>query len=141
GVHEVIEIAVVIHVLDVPMVETRPREAVTRLERLLDEVPATDVAELHAYLRTAAPHLDVLELDDLVQGAVELDRHAALDLTGRHHFFFFRLRRPNGTPSSALCRPVEEPLQRLLVARHSFTYHLMRRDVLQIRMVPERLAL
>ena len=67
------------------MVKTRPRETVARLERLLDEVPATDVAELHPHLRAAASHLDVLELDDLVQGAVKLDRHATLDLSGGHH--------------------------------------------------------
>src|SRR4029077_19469518 len=36
---------------------------------------------------------------------------------------------------------LEKPVQGLRVARHSFTYHLMRRDVPQIRMVPERLAL
>jgi len=82
-------------------------------------------AKLHPDLRAPAAHLDVLELDDLVQVAVELDRHAALYLTGRDH-------------SSGV---LEKPLQGFQVARHSFTDHLVRRDVRQIRMVPERLAL
>ena len=71
------------------MVQARALEAVAGLERLLDEVALADVAELHAHLRAPAPELDVLELDDLVERAVELDGHAPLDLAGRYHPFSF----------------------------------------------------
>src|SRR3989442_2059041 len=88
-VHEVVLRPVVVHVLDVPVVQARALEAVAGLERLLDEVALTDVAQLHTHLRAAAPELDVLELDDLVERAVELDGHAPLDLAGRYHPFSF----------------------------------------------------
>src|SRR6266704_3067097 len=54
-----------------------------------DRVALAHVPQLHADLRAAAPHLDVLELDDLVELAVDLDRDAALDLPGAYHCFLF----------------------------------------------------
>src|SRR5437773_472751 len=87
-VHEVVMRAVLVHELHVPVIEARPLVAIVRLERLLDEIAFSDVAQLHAHLRAAASELDVLELDDLVQHAVELDGHSALDLPGAYHVFF-----------------------------------------------------
>src|SRR5919204_5805113 len=85
GVHEVIVRAIPIEELHGAVVEPRALETISRLERALDNVALPHVAELHAHLRAAAPELDVLELDDLIQVAVELDGHAALDLTGADH--------------------------------------------------------
>ena len=80
-----------IHELHVAVIEASAGEPVAGLEGLLNEVPAPHIAELHPDLRAAPPHLDVLELDDLIERSVELDGHAALDLTCTHHMF--RLRR------------------------------------------------
>src|SRR5438874_11092749 len=88
GIHEVIVRPVAIHVLDVAVIQARSLEPVAGLEGLLHEIALTHVAQLHAHLRAAAPELDVLELDDLVEHAVELDGHAALDLTGADHALF-----------------------------------------------------
>src|SRR5437867_10438057 len=87
-VHEVIVRAVLVHELHVAVIEARPLVAIVRLESLLDEVALADVAQLHAHLRAAAPELDVLELDDLIEDTVELDGHPALDLPGAYHVLF-----------------------------------------------------
>src|SRR5439155_8898744 len=87
-VHEVVMRAVAIHELDVAVIQARTLKAIARLERLLYKVAFADVAQLHAHLRAATAELDVLELDDLVQHAVDLDGHPALDLPGADHAFF-----------------------------------------------------
>src|SRR5258708_1408030 len=46
-----------------------------------------------------------------------------------------------GTRLRTTVRAVEKPSHGYLVARHSLSYYLMRRDVLEIAMVPERLSL
>jgi hypothetical protein len=70
--------AVLVHELDDAVVEASALEALAGLDRLLDEIALPHVAQLHAHLRTAASHLDVLELDDLVELPVDLDGDAAL---------------------------------------------------------------
>ena len=70
------------------MVEACALEALTGLHRFLDGVALAHVAQLHAHLRRAATHLDVLELHDLVELPVDLHRDPALDLAGADHFFF-----------------------------------------------------
>ena len=45
-------------------------------------LPRLDVAELGAHERTALAGLDVLELDDLEQAVVELERDAGLQVVG-----------------------------------------------------------
>src|SRR2546428_3644456 len=107
GVHEVVVRAVLVEVLHVAVVEPRPLEAVAGLKGLLNQVAPANVAQLHAHLGTAAPELDVLEFDHLVEIAVELDRHAALDLAGRDHV---SLRGPRpGAPSRIGGRGSEPP--------------------------------
>src|SRR6266545_5787033 len=88
-VHEMEVRAVLVHELHGAVVEAGALEALAGLDRLLDEVTLADVAQLHAHLRAATAHLDVLELDDLVELAVDLDRDTALDLPGAYHCFFF----------------------------------------------------
>src|SRR2546425_2007929 len=87
-VHEVVVRAVLVLELHVAVIETRPLVAVVGLERLLHQVALANVAQLHAHLRAATPELDVLELDDLVEDAIDLDGHPALDLPGTDHAFF-----------------------------------------------------
>src|SRR5437870_12868316 len=104
-VHEVVMRAVAIHELDVAVIQARTLKAIARLERLLYKVAFADVAQLHAHLRAATAELDVLELDDLVQHAVELDGHPALDLPGAYHVFFvssMSQRRASSYPATPL---------------------------------------
>jgi hypothetical protein len=79
---------VLVHVLDGPVIETCTLEPIAGLEGSLDEIALPHVAQLHAHLGAAATELDVLELDDLIERAVELDGHAAFDLTRTDHVFF-----------------------------------------------------
>src|SRR5207248_11000669 len=81
----VIQRAVAVHVLHGAVIEARPLKTLARLDRLLDRVATSHVAQLHAHLRRSATHLDVLELDDLVELPVDLHRDPALDLSGRYH--------------------------------------------------------
>src|SRR5207237_801008 len=89
GVHEVEMRPVLVHVLHVPVIQARPLETIPGLERALDEIALANVAQLDPNLRAARPELDVLEFDDLVERAVELDGHAALDLTGGYQLLSF----------------------------------------------------
>ena len=70
------------------MVEPGALETLAGLDRFLDQVALAHVAQLHSDLGAAASHLDVLELDDLVELAVDLDGDAALDLPGAYHCCF-----------------------------------------------------
>src|SRR6266550_3231251 len=104
-IHEVIVRAVFVLELHVAMIEARPLVAIVGLERLLDEVALADVAQLHAHLRAATSELDVLELDDLVEDAIDLDGHPALDLPGTDHVFFvssMSQRRASSYPATPL---------------------------------------
>src|SRR5205814_2683872 len=104
-VHEVVVRSVLVHELDIPVVQASALVAIVGLERLLDEIALANVAELHAHLRAPPSELDVLELDDLIEDAVELDRHSALDLPGTDHVFFvssMSQRRASSYPATPL---------------------------------------
>src|SRR5436190_8169034 len=85
GVHEVVDVAIVVQVLDLALLDPRARPARAGLEGALDDVAATHVLELHAHLGGAARHLDVGPVEDLHQLTVELDDHAFLDVPGVDH--------------------------------------------------------
>ena len=51
-------------------------------ERLVDDLARLERLELRAHERAALARLDVLELDDAVDRAVDLDVHAVLELVG-----------------------------------------------------------
>ena len=81
--HEVVVVAIPIEGLYGALVEHRARPLLARLEGALDGLAALDVAQLDADLRGAAAHLDVVEVEDLPEVAVELDGDAFAQVSGR----------------------------------------------------------
>ena len=68
---------------------------------LLDDLAALDLLQLRAHERAALAGLDVLELDDLPDHAVELDVHAVLELVGVDRLSHGPLHRRGGTWGTA----------------------------------------
>ena len=60
-------------------------ELLPRPEGLVDDVPVGRSAQLRAHERPALAGLDVLELEDLEDGPVDLDVVAVLELVGADH--------------------------------------------------------
>src|SRR4029453_1639872 len=83
-VHERQRLAVAIQVLHVLALDDREADLDAGVEGALHDRAGLDVAELGADERATLARLDVLELDHLEQRAVELERHAVLQVVGGH---------------------------------------------------------
>jgi hypothetical protein len=81
-VHEHDLVAGVVQVLHVLRLGAHARELLTGPERAVDDGTAVEPLQLRADERAALARLDVLELDDAPDAAVELDVHAVLELIG-----------------------------------------------------------
>ena len=79
-VHEDDLVAGVIEVLHVLRLRAHTRELLAGPERAVDDRAAVEPLQLRADERTAFARLDVLELDDAPDAAVELDVHPVLEL-------------------------------------------------------------
>ena len=79
-VHEHVVVAVVVQVLHVLALDDRLLDLDPGVERLVDHGAGPHVADLRADERAALARLDVLELDDLEQVVVELERDAVLQV-------------------------------------------------------------
>ena len=82
GVHEHVVVAVAVQELHVLALDDGLLDADAGVERAVEDVARADVAQLGAHERTALARLDVLELDDLEQAVVELERDPGLQVVG-----------------------------------------------------------
>jgi len=62
-------------------------EFVGRAERALQHISLHDVFQLGAHKRSAFPGLDMLEIHDYPNLAVNLNRQAFFKISGRYHIF------------------------------------------------------
>ncbi len=88
-VHEDEVGAVVVEVLHVPLVDARGLDLHPGVEGLVDDLAAHDVLQLGAHERRALAGLDVLELHDGPELALEVEDEAVLEVVGRCHGWFF----------------------------------------------------
>src|SRR3954469_16670692 len=85
GVHEVRVGAVRVEELHLAHLGAHGPELLAGAEGLVDHVAVLGAAQLGAHERAALAGLHVLELEDLVDGAVDLDVVAVLELVGADH--------------------------------------------------------
>jgi hypothetical protein len=81
-VHEHVLVAVAVQELHVVAADDRLLDTDTGVERAVEDVARLDVAELRADEGAPLAGLDVLELDDLEQAVVELERDPRLQVVG-----------------------------------------------------------
>ena len=89
AVHEDEVGAVVVEVLHVPLVDVRRLDLDAGVEGLVDDLAAQDVLQLGPHEGRALAGLDVLELDDGPQLALEVEDEAVLEVVGRCHGWIF----------------------------------------------------
>ena len=85
AVHEDVVGAVLVEVLHVATVDVRGLDLDAGVEGLVDDLAGQDVLELGAHERRALAGLDVLELHDGPQLALEVEDQAVLEVVGRCH--------------------------------------------------------
>src|SRR3954469_3226831 len=85
GVHEDEVVAVAVQVLEVAAVDVLDVDLRAGVVRLVDDLPGHDVLQLGADERAALARLDVLELDDVPELAVDVEHDAVADVSGRGH--------------------------------------------------------
>jgi hypothetical protein len=85
-VHEHVVLAVGVQVLHRPLVDGRGLHLGTRVEGLVHDLAGENVLQGGAHERTALTRLDVLELHDGPQLAVEVEHQAVLEVVGGRHF-------------------------------------------------------
>src|SRR3954471_6228582 len=85
GVHEVRVRAVGVEELHLSRLGAHGAELLAGPERAVDDVAVGRAPELRAHERAALARLDVLELEDLEDGAVDLDVVAVLELICAYH--------------------------------------------------------
>ena len=78
--HEDDLVARVVEVLDALHLGVHPLELLAGAEGLVDDRAGVEVLQLRAHERAALAGLDVLELDDAPDAALDLDVHAVLEL-------------------------------------------------------------
>ena len=79
-------------------------ELLARAKRPVDDGAVRDALQLRAHEGATLARLDVLELDELEDGAVDLDVHAVLELVGADHGRkSSRVRPADGQPVRATC--------------------------------------
>jgi hypothetical protein len=84
-VHEHEVLAVLVQVLHVALVHVRGLDLDARVEGLVDGLAGQDVLQLRADERRAFTGLDVLELDDGPQLALDVQHEAVLQVVGGCH--------------------------------------------------------
>src|SRR6266542_2463273 len=85
GVHEVVEVALSVQVLCGLALDAGAGKACASLDGLIDDMAGAEVTQLHADLGTAAADLEVLDLDHLVERAVDFEGGAFAEVAGLDH--------------------------------------------------------
>src|SRR6478672_431392 len=85
AVHEDVVGPVLVEVLHVATVDVRGLDLDARVEGLVDDLAGQDVLELGPHERRALAGLDVLELHDGPELALEVEDQAVLEVVGRCH--------------------------------------------------------
>jgi hypothetical protein len=94
-------VAVLVQVLHRPLVDIARLDLGAGVERAVDDLAREDVLELGAHEGAALAGLDVLELDDGPELAVEVEHEAVLEVVrGRHGW---------SLPCSRVCRARQHP--------------------------------
>jgi hypothetical protein len=89
GVHEDVVLAVLVEVLHLALVDTGCLDLDASVERPVDDLAGQDVLQFGADEGAALARLDVLELDDRPQAAVEVEDQTVLEVVGGGHSAFF----------------------------------------------------
>jgi len=84
-VHEHEVAALLVQVLHRALVDVRGLHLDAGVEGLVHDLAGQHVLELGPYEGRALAGLDVLEFDDIPQLAVQVERHAVLEVIGRGH--------------------------------------------------------
>ena len=85
GVHEVVQVAFGVEVLGGLAFDAGAGEPGTGLHGLIHDMAGPEVAELHADLSAATADLEVLDFDDLVEGAVDFEGGAFAEVASFDH--------------------------------------------------------
>src|SRR4051794_21285855 len=85
AVHEDVVGAVLVEVLHLALVDDSDIDLGAGVEGAVDDLAGQQVLELGADERATLARLDVLELDDVPQHAVEVEGHAVLQVVGGRH--------------------------------------------------------
>src|SRR5207248_41732 len=85
AVHEHVVGAVLVEVGHLALVDDRGVDLGPGVERAVDDLTSEHVLQLGTHERAALAGLDVLELHDVPEHAVEVERHAILKVVRRRH--------------------------------------------------------